>query len=131
MLQAQPTLSPDDLIVALRAGAATDSETGTALPDESWGYGKLRAMDSLLAVDNSAPGYELLQSPHALLPEATEIILAPTESLRVAPQASVTVDGTAVSTTFTEVGHGLWATSVVSGTIAVQVVLEDLAGNVQ
>ena len=88
-------------------------------------------MDSLLAVDNSAPGYELLQSTHALLPEATEIILAPTESLRVAPQASVTVDGTAVSTTFTEVGHGLWATSVVSGTIDVQVVLEDLAGNVQ
>jgi subtilisin family serine protease len=131
LLQALPTLSPDDLIAALRDGAATDSETGTALPDESWGYGKLRTMDSLLAADNSAPGYDLLQSPHALLPEATEIILAPTESLGAPPQASATVDGTAVFTTFTEVGHGLWATSVVSGTIVVQVVLEDLAGNVQ
>ena len=130
LLQALPTLSPDDLVAALHDGAATDSETGTALPDESWGYGKLRTMDSLLAADNSAPGYDLLQSPHALLPEATELILAPTESLGATPQASVTVDGTAVSTTFTEVSHDLWATSVVSGTIDVQVVLEDLAGNV-
>ena len=131
LLQAQPTLSPDDLIAALRDGAATDSETGTALPDESWGYGKLRSMDSLLVADNSPPDYELLQSAHALLPEVTEVILAPTESLGADPQASVTVDGIPVSTTFTEVGHGLWATTVASGTMDVQVVLEDLAGNVQ
>ncbi len=131
LLQAHPGTSPDDITTAIRSGAGTDSETSSALPDETWGYGKLRIMDAVQAADTSPPTYDLLQSPHALLPEATEIILAPNESLGAVPQVTVTLDGNATSTLFDEDGYGLWSAWVATGTVGVQAVLEDLAGNVQ
>ena len=49
-LQADPTLTPDELREIFSATAMSDSYTGTSLPNNTWGYGKIDAHAGLLEV---------------------------------------------------------------------------------
>jgi hypothetical protein len=49
MLEAAPTLTPNEIKTALQLAAVGDNETG-AVPNNTWGHGKLNA---LLAIENA------------------------------------------------------------------------------
>lgn len=47
MFQKNPCLTSEEVLSVLQGSAATDSFTGTALPDNTWGYGKVDALEAM------------------------------------------------------------------------------------
>jgi hypothetical protein len=47
LLELEPALAPAEMIQRFTDAAATDELTGTALPDDGWGHGKLRVVEAL------------------------------------------------------------------------------------
>jgi subtilisin family serine protease len=85
--QADPTRSGDDIRAALRDGAIADHETGD-VPNDDWGYGKLRIHRSLYGVDPSFSAELLIDVPNTQL-FAGEVSLVP---VRVSGTGQLTIE---------------------------------------
>ena len=105
LIQDDPTRTPADVSLAITDGAATDGFTGSNLPDEEWGYGKLRIAESLQAADITAPTTETFVFENPLLPGTDFVLLAPNETLAAEPTTTLTADGAAVSDSAVEVAY--------------------------
>jgi subtilisin family serine protease len=130
LLQDNPSRSATDVSLAITDGAATDVFTGNNLPDEEWGYGKLRIAESLQVADVTAPTTEALVFENPLLPGTDFVLLAPDETLAAAPTTTLTADGAAVSDSLIEVAYSWWVGFIGRENVSVTVdETIDLAGN--
>lgn len=65
-LEANPALSYDDVIDVFAHTSIRDSHTGSALPDNTWGYGKINAFQGLIYILGLNVGVHNPESPSVL-----------------------------------------------------------------
>ena len=131
LLQDNPNRTPTEVSHAITDGAATDTYTGTSLPDEEWGYGKLRIADALLASDTTPPSTEALVFDNPLLPGTNFAVLAPDETLAAEPTVSATSNGTSIAISFVEAATAWWVGFTDHDNVVVTVDGSvDVAGNI-
>ncbi|MDR1006134.1 MAG: S8 family serine peptidase [Bacteroidales bacterium] len=54
-LQRDPTLTPANIISLLQDHSTTDSLTGSSLPNNTWGYGKINALAGMQTLEDECP----------------------------------------------------------------------------
>lgn len=83
--QAFPALSPAEIGLALAGAASLDTYTGTNLPDEEWGGGKLAALATRNYLDEASPTFDVRVWRDPILPGVVWLVIDPSESLLAAP----------------------------------------------
>jgi hypothetical protein len=87
--QLDSSLTHSTVEQAIRNGALADTATG-AVPNESWGMGKLRAANSVLKADKVAPTFTVLATRHPVMSTWLVATVIPSERLQAPPVLSST-----------------------------------------